>query len=92
MLRSSTRRTFLRQGATAGALCGLGDLGFLARLAPVSAAEAQLDRRPVELHAQCERPLIGHRPSQLLQQSAELRRQPELRDETREVPLDRERW
>jgi hypothetical protein len=42
----------LRQGATAGALCGLGDLGFLARLAPVSAAEAQLDRRSVELHAE----------------------------------------
>ena len=40
MQDGTSRRRFLQNAATAGAIAGLGDLGFLARLAPVSAAEA----------------------------------------------------
>lgn len=40
MFGSSSRRQFLQGAAAAGAAAGLGDLGFLARLRPVSAAEA----------------------------------------------------
>jgi hypothetical protein len=54
MAQLNTRRTFLRHGATAGALFGLGDLGFLSRLAPVSAADAKLDRRAVHLQPEIE--------------------------------------
>jgi hypothetical protein len=54
MLRSTTRRSFLRTSATAGALAGLGDLGFLSRLNPVSAAETKLDAKHVQLDASIE--------------------------------------
>lgn len=42
---------------TAGALAGLGDLGFLSRLPSVSAAEAKLEPRAVRLHPEIE-PLV----------------------------------
>ncbi|MGD9854885.1 MAG: hypothetical protein AB7U20_08030 [Planctomycetaceae bacterium] len=44
-----TRRDVLLGGAAAGAAWGLGDLGFLNGLRPVSAAEAQLDPKVVRL-------------------------------------------
>lgn len=51
------RRSFLRTTLGAGALAGLGDLGFLSRLPSVSAAEAKLDPRHVRLHPEIE-PLV----------------------------------
>ena len=44
-----SRRAFLRSTAGAGALAGLGELGFLSRLQPVSAAEARIEPRRVRL-------------------------------------------
>src|SRR6266567_2064717 len=51
------RRSFLKTAASAGALTGLGDLGFLSQLRPVSAAEAALEPRMVQLHPEIE-PLV----------------------------------
>jgi len=51
------RRQFLRTTAAAGALLGLGDLGFLSRLRPVSAAEAQVDPDIVRFNPEIE-PLV----------------------------------
>ncbi len=51
------RRSFLKYTAGAGALAGLGDLGFLAQLPRVSAADAKLDPRTVRLHPEIE-PLV----------------------------------
>src|SRR3989442_4236616 len=51
------RRQFLRTTVTAGALLGLGDLGFLSRLRPVSAAEAKLDPDFVRFNPEIE-PLV----------------------------------
>jgi hypothetical protein len=51
------RRRFLRATATGGALVGLGDLGFLARLGPVTAGEAALDPKVVCLQPEIE-PLV----------------------------------
>src|SRR5436190_7603226 len=51
------RRSFIKGAAAAGALAGLGDFGFLSQLPRVSAAEAQLDPRMVQLHAEIE-PLV----------------------------------
>jgi hypothetical protein len=51
------RRRFLRASATGGALLGLGDLGFLSRLRPVSADEATLDPKVVRLQPEIE-PLV----------------------------------
>ncbi|PYI89854.1 MAG: hypothetical protein DME26_00070, partial [Verrucomicrobia bacterium] len=53
----ATRRTFLKTAATTGAVLGLGDLSFLARLQPVSAAEAKLDPQIVRLSPEIE-PLV----------------------------------
>ncbi len=53
----TNRRRFLGASAAGGALCGLGDLGFLSRLAPVSAAEAALDPKVVRLEPEIE-PLV----------------------------------
>jgi hypothetical protein len=53
-MRGNTRRTFLRQGATTGALLGLGDLGFLAKLTPVAAADAQFAALALRLHPEVE--------------------------------------
>jgi hypothetical protein len=44
-----SRREALKNGATAGALLGLGDLTFIARLNAVSAAEARLEPGTVRL-------------------------------------------
>src|SRR6184192_2144360 len=43
MNAATTRRHFLKTAAGTGALIGLGDLGFLSQLRPVSAVEARLD-------------------------------------------------
>src|SRR5690349_7629313 len=48
------RRSFLKTAASASALAGLGDLGFLSQLPPVSAAEAKLDSKLVQLHPEIE--------------------------------------
>src|SRR6185295_17254136 len=51
------RRTFLKTAAGVSALTGLGDLGFLSQLQPVSAAEAKLKPDMVRLHPEIE-PLV----------------------------------
>jgi hypothetical protein len=51
------RRSFLKTAATAGALAGLGDLGFLPTLPRVSAAEARPDPRFVRFSPEIE-PLV----------------------------------
>ena len=56
MSTPATRRGFL-QAATSGALLSLGDLSFLSRLRPVSAAEAELDPNVVRLQPEIE-PLV----------------------------------
>src|ERR1051326_5882030 len=50
-------RAFLKTAARRGALAGLGDLDFLSQLRPVSAAEAALEPRMVQLHPEIE-PLV----------------------------------
>ena len=57
MSARTDRRRFLQTTATAGALVGLGDLGFLSRLRPVSADEARLDPKVVRLNPEIE-PLV----------------------------------
>src|SRR5438477_13130651 len=59
MRTRSSRRRFLQASATGGALLGLGlgDLGFLSRLRPVSADEAALDPKVVRLQPEIE-PLV----------------------------------
>jgi hypothetical protein len=52
-----SRRHVLKSCATTGALLGLGDLGFLSRLDPVSAAEAKLPHDVVRLQPEIE-PLV----------------------------------
>jgi hypothetical protein len=51
------RRSFLKAAAGSGALAALGDLGFLAQLQPVSAAEARLKPEMVRFHPDIE-PLV----------------------------------
>src|SRR5678810_800097 len=51
------RRSFLHIAAGSTALAGLGDLGFLAQLQPVSAAEAKLKPAKVRLDSGIE-PLV----------------------------------
>jgi len=51
------RRSFLQTAAGAGALAALGDLGFLAQLPSVSAADAVADSRLVRFHPEIE-PLV----------------------------------
>src|SRR5919112_4979672 len=48
------RRRFLQTAAAGGTLLGLGDLGFLAQLRPVSAEEAKLDPKVVRLQPEIE--------------------------------------
>ncbi|MEX2170920.1 MAG: twin-arginine translocation signal domain-containing protein [Pirellulales bacterium] len=57
MSHQNTRRTFLTQGAVAGAVVGLGDLGFLSHLRPVGGSEAKLDPNTVKLDPEIE-PLV----------------------------------
>src|ERR1041384_4088026 len=51
------RRYFLRTNPSAGALLGLGELGFLSQLPPVSAGEAQVDPDIVRFNPEIE-PLV----------------------------------
>src|SRR6187549_2512633 len=51
------RRSFLKSTAGAGALAALGDLGFLAQLPSVSAAEAVVEPKMVRFHPDIE-PLV----------------------------------
>ena len=51
------RRSFLQAAAGTGALAALGELGFLAQLPSVSAAEAAADSRIVRFHPEIE-PLV----------------------------------
>jgi len=57
MNASTTRRRFVKTAIGAGTLLGLGDLGFLARLRPVSAAEARLEPDIVRFNPDIE-PLV----------------------------------
>jgi hypothetical protein len=57
MSTATNRRRFLGASAAGGALMGLGELGFLSRLGPVSAAEAALDPKVVRLEPEIE-PLV----------------------------------
>src|SRR2546429_4489436 len=57
MNASATRRRFVKTAIGAGTLLGLGDLGFLARLRPVSAAEANLNPDIVRFNPEIE-PLV----------------------------------
>lgn len=56
-MSTPTRRGFLRTAAASGSLLGLGDLTFLSRVQPVSAAEARLDPKLVRLRPDIE-PLV----------------------------------
>ena len=57
MSARTDRRHFLQTAAAGGALVGLGDLGFLSQLRPVSADEARLDPKVVRLSPEIE-PLV----------------------------------
>src|SRR3989441_9330870 len=57
MNAATTRRHFLKTAAGTGALLGLGDLGFLSQLRPVSAGEANLNPDIVRFNPDIE-PLV----------------------------------
>src|SRR5271165_4779574 len=57
MSMRTDRRRFLQASAAGVAMAGLGDLGFLSRLRPVSADEAKLDPKVVRLQPEIE-PLV----------------------------------
>jgi hypothetical protein len=57
MTRHIDRRLLLKSGAAASAAVGLGNLGFLSQLSPVSADEAKLDPKVVQLDSGIE-PLV----------------------------------
>lgn len=57
MFTRDSRRRFLNTTTSGGVLLGLGDLGFLFELPPVSAAEAMLDPKVVRLQDDIE-PLV----------------------------------
>src|SRR5213080_813455 len=57
MTMRTDRRSFLQASAAGSALLGLGDLGFLSQLRPVSAEEARLDPKVVRLQPEIE-PLV----------------------------------
>ena len=57
MSMRTDRRRFLAHRAAGAAMAGLGDLGFLSRLRPVSADEAKLDPKVVRLQPEIE-PLV----------------------------------
>jgi hypothetical protein len=57
MFGKISRRDVLRAGASTGAILGMGDLAFLSRLSPVSAAEAKLEPNIVRLQPEIE-PLV----------------------------------
>src|SRR5687768_10242359 len=57
MFAQKSRRDVLKSGAAAGVLLSLGDLSFLSRLNPVSAAETELKTSAVRLQPEIE-PLV----------------------------------
>lgn len=57
MFPATNRRRFITQAATGSTLLGLGDLGFLTRLRPLSAAEVNLNPNLVQCHPEIE-PLV----------------------------------
>jgi hypothetical protein len=57
MFIRKSRRDALKTGTAAGLMLGLGDLSFLARLGAVSAAEAKLELKAVQLRPEIE-PLV----------------------------------
>jgi hypothetical protein len=57
MLFKQSRRDVLKTGAAAGVMFGLGELSFLSKLNPVSAAETKLDKKSVQLRPEIE-PLV----------------------------------
>jgi hypothetical protein len=57
MFSKLTRRELLKTGAATGGLLGIGNLGFLAKLTPVSAAETRLEPEVVRLQPEIE-PLV----------------------------------
>jgi hypothetical protein len=57
MFARKTRRDALKTGAAAGLMFGLGDLSFLSKLNPVSAAETAVDSKTVRLRPEIE-PLV----------------------------------
>jgi hypothetical protein len=74
MFGKISRRDVLKTGATTGAILGLGDLAFLSRLSLVSAAEATLDPKIVQLDPEI-RPLV-----QLIEQTPRERLLEEVAD------------
>lgn len=54
MFQPRSRRQFLRNSAAGGTLLGLGNLGFLSSLEPVTAADAALDTNKVRFSAEIE--------------------------------------
>lgn len=54
MAHHNTRRNFLKSSAATGALLGLGELGFLDGLSPISAAEAKAASQPVQFEPSIE--------------------------------------
>jgi hypothetical protein len=69
------RRQFLNLAAGAAGMGAFGDLGFLAQLPPVSAAEARLESHLVQLHPEIESlvRLLEETPSQRLLEEVALR-------------------
>src|SRR5687768_4053189 len=57
MFTKHSRRDALKRGAAAGVMLGLGDLSFLSKLNPVSAAETAVDAKTVRLRPEIE-PLV----------------------------------
>jgi len=57
MLPHANRRSFIRGTAAGGVLAGMGDLGFLSKLSPLSAAETTPDPLSVQFSAEVE-PLV----------------------------------
>ena len=57
MFARQSRRDALKTGAAAGLMLGLGDISFVSRLGSVSAAEAKLDQKAVQLRPEIE-PLV----------------------------------
>src|SRR5947207_8540179 len=56
-MKPLTRRHFVGSALSAGALAAVGDFGFLSQLGRVSAAEASVEPKRVQLHAEIE-PLV----------------------------------
>ena len=86
MFTRHTRRDLLRSSAAAGLATGLGDLSFLSRLNPVSAAEAKLETNMVRLAPEIE-PLV-----RLLEETPRDRLLEEVADEFTAAPAIARCW